>query len=136
LPTAKRPSAGLRFFGGSPPRPESSHLISGDGLSPIRTFRDDFIPITAANPLTPLGILMLVQNNLRERRRSKVIGFIIAEASAIGLLFIVGSFAVSSQLTNPALALLVNIVTIAAAVAVAIIPIAFFAVAPILPRGS
>jgi hypothetical protein len=132
----KRPTAGRRFFGGSPPRPESSHLISGDGLSPIRTFRGDFIPITAANLLTPLGILMLVQNNLRERRRSKVIGFIIAEASAIGLLFIVGSFAVSSQLTNSALALLVNIVTIAAAVAVAIIPIAFFAVAPILPRGS
>ena len=57
----------------------------------------------------------------------------VAEASAIGLLFLAGSFAVSSRLTDSTLALSVNIVTIVAAAAVAIIPIAFFAVAPILP---
>ena len=68
-----------------------------------------------------------------ERYRSKVIGFIVAEASAIGLLLLAGSFAVSFRLTDATLALLVNGVTIAAAAAVAIIPIAFFAVAPILP---
>jgi hypothetical protein len=68
-----------------------------------------------------------------ERHRSKVIGFIIAEASAIGLLLLAGSFAVSFRLTDTTLALLVNGVTIVAAAAVAIIPIAFFAVAPILP---
>jgi hypothetical protein len=34
------------------------------------------------------------------------------------------------------LALSVNIVTIAAAVAVAMIPIIFFAIAPILPQGE
>ncbi len=71
-----------------------------------------------------------------QRHRSKVIGFIIAEASAIGLLLLAGSFAVSFRLTDPTLALLVNGVTIAAAAAVAIIPIVFFAVAPILPRGN
>jgi len=65
--------------------------------------------------------------------RSKVIGFIVAEASAIGLLLLAGSFAVSFRLTDATLALLVNGVTIAAAAAVAIIPIAFFAVAPVLP---
>jgi hypothetical protein len=68
-----------------------------------------------------------------QRHRSKVIGFIIAEASAIGLLLLAGSFAVSFRLTDTTLALLVNGVTIVAAAAVAIIPIAFFAVAPILP---
>ena len=68
-----------------------------------------------------------------ERHRSKVIGFIIAEASAIGLLLLAGSFAVSFRLTDATLALLVNGVTIVAAAAAAIIPIAFFAVAPILP---
>ena len=68
-----------------------------------------------------------------QRHRSKVVGFIIAEASAIGLLLLAGSFAVSFRLTDATLALLVNGVTIAAAAAVAIIPIAFFAVAPILP---
>jgi len=71
-----------------------------------------------------------------QRHRSKVIGFIIAEASAIGLLLLAGSFAVLFRLTDPTLALLVNGVTIAAASAVAIIPIVFFAVAPILPRGN
>ena len=68
-----------------------------------------------------------------QRHRSKVVGFIIAEASAIGLLLLAGSFAVSFRLTDATLALLVNGVTIAAAAAVAIIPIAFFVVAPVLP---
>ena len=68
-----------------------------------------------------------------QRHRSKVIGFIIAEASAIGILLLAGSFAVSFRLTDATLALLVNGVTIIAAAAVAIIPIVFFAVAPILP---
>jgi len=68
-----------------------------------------------------------------QRHRSKVIGFIIAEASAIGLLLLAGSFAVSFRLTDATLAWLVNGVTIIAAAAVAILPIVFFAVAPILP---
>jgi hypothetical protein len=123
----------LRFFGGSLPRPDCSHLICGDGLSPIRTFRDDFIPTTAANLLLPTITLMSDQDDFRQRYRSKVIGFIVAEASAMGLFFLAGSFAVSSLLTNPTVALSINIVTIVAAAAVAIIPIAFFAIAPVLP---
>ena len=77
-----------------------------------------------------------MQSPMLQRHRSKVIGFIIAEASAIGLLLLAGSFAVSFRLTDATLALLVNGVTIIAAAAVAIIPIVFFAVAPILPRGN
>ena len=73
------------------------------------------------------------QNDFSLQRRSKMIGFIVAEASAIGLLLLAGSFAVSSLLTNPTLALSVNIVTIVAGAAVAIIPIAFFAITPVLP---
>jgi hypothetical protein len=68
------------------------------------------------------------------RRRSKVIGFIITEASAIGVLLLLGALAVSSRLTDPILAWSVNIMTIAAAAAVAMIPILFFAIAPLLPR--
>jgi hypothetical protein len=52
LLTVKQLSAGPRSFVGSRSRPDCSHLISGDGLSPTRTSRDDFIPITAANLLT------------------------------------------------------------------------------------
>jgi hypothetical protein len=73
---------------------------------------------------------------LPQRRRSKLIGFIIAEASAIGLLLIAGAFAVLLRQPDPALALLINIATIAAAVAVAIIPIIFFAIAPVLPPDN
>jgi hypothetical protein len=52
LPTVEQQSAGLSFFDGSLSQPECSHLTRGDGLSPIRTSRDDFIPTTAANLLT------------------------------------------------------------------------------------
>jgi len=76
---------------------------------------------------------MLDQNNFREQGRSRVIRFIIAEAVSVGILLLAGSFAVLSRLTNSTLALSVNIVTIAAAVAVALIPIAYFAMTPVLP---
>jgi hypothetical protein len=76
------------------------------------------------------------KSGLLLQRRNKVIGFLIAEASAIGLLLLVGSLALSARLNNSTLALLVNVVTIAAAAAVALIPIIFFAIAPILPRSE
>ena len=76
---------------------------------------------------------MLDQNDFRGRRRSKMIGFIITEASAVGVLLLAGTLALSVRLSDSTLALSVNVVTIVAAAAVAIIPIAFFAVAPILP---
>lgn len=69
-------------------------------------------------------------------RRRRILGFIIAETSAVGLLLLAGSFAVLVRWTDSTLALSINILTIAAAAAVAIIPIAFFAIAPILPRGD
>ena len=70
---------------------------------------------------------------MSQRRRSKLIGFIIAEAVAIGLLVIAGTFALSLKPADPNLAFSINIATIAAAAAVAIIPIIFFAIAPVLP---
>jgi hypothetical protein len=68
------------------------------------------------------------------RRRSKVIAFIITEALAIGVLLLSGTFALSSRLADSTLAMSVNIVTIGAAAAAAMIPIIFFAISPILPR--
>jgi hypothetical protein len=65
-----------------------------------------------------------------------MIGFIIAEASAIGSLLLIGSIALSFKPADPALLLSIDILTITAAAAVAVIPIAFFAVAPILPRSD
>src|SRR5207244_3450119 len=84
------------------PRPDCSHRIWRGGLSPIRTSQGDFIPITAANLLTKSssGATMSDQDTFRERYRSKVIGFMVAEASAIGVRFLVGAFAVVSWPTT------------------------------------
>ena len=77
-----------------------------------------------------------VTSGLLLRRRNKFVGFIIAEASAIGLLLVAGAFAVLLRQPDPALALSINIATIVAAVAVAMIPIIFFAIAPVLPSDN
>ena len=70
------------------------------------------------------------------RRRSKLITFLIAEASAVGVFFLSGAIVLSLKPTDPTLLLSADIVTIAAASAVFIIPILFFAIRPILPRGE
>jgi hypothetical protein len=49
--TMKLRNAALRFFGASLRGPEFSHPTSGDGLSPTRTSRGDFIPTTGGNIL-------------------------------------------------------------------------------------
>ena len=73
------------------------------------------------------------KSGLLLRRRNKVVGFIITETVAMGLLLIVGTLALSLKPADPNLGLWINIATIAAAAAVAIIPIIYFAVAPVLP---
>ena len=76
----------------------------------------------------------MTKGPMLQRRRSKLINFLIAEASAIGLLVLLGAIALSLKPTDPTLAWSINIVTIGAAAAVALIPILFFAIAPVLPR--
>jgi len=76
------------------------------------------------------------KSGLLLRRRNKVFGFIIAEGSAIGLLLVAGAVALSLRPANPAWAWFINIITIAAASGVAIIPILFFAIIPVLPRAD
>jgi hypothetical protein len=74
------------------------------------------------------------ESPLLRQRRHKVVGFIITEASAMGLLLLSGTFALSLPLADSAVVWSINVVTIAAAGAVAVIPIIFFAITPILPR--
>ena len=69
-------------------------------------------------------------------RRSKLITFLVAEASAVGVFFLAGAIVLSLKPTDPTLLLSADIVTIVAASAVFIIPIVFFAIRPILPRGE
>ena len=74
-----------------------------------------------------------LESDASRRHRRKVIGFIIAEASAIGLLLLTGTIAVLVRITDAILAMSINIVTIAAAAAVALIPIIFFGITPVIP---
>jgi hypothetical protein len=76
----------------------------------------------------------MIKRRMLQRHRNKVVGFLIAEISAICALILAGIFAVSLKPADPTLALSINILTIAAAAAVAIIPIIYFAVAPVLPH--
>jgi hypothetical protein len=70
------------------------------------------------------------------RRRNKVVGFLIFEGSAIGLLLISGTCALLLRHVDPNVTLTINVATIAAAAAAAIIPIIFFAIAPVLPHDD
>ena len=70
------------------------------------------------------------------RRRSKLVSFLIAEASAIAVFFLAGATALAFKPSDPTLLLSIDIITVAAASIVAILPILFFAIRPILPRGE
>ena len=70
------------------------------------------------------------------RRRSKLLSFLIAEVSAIAVFFFAGAIALAFKPTDPTLLLSIDIITVAAASVVAILPILFFAIRPILPRGE
>ena len=85
------------------------------------------------HPSSPT-INMSDQSNFRSRRRSKLIGFIVAEASAITLLLLAGTLVLSSRPVDSAFVAAMNVVLIAAAAAVAAIPIFFFALPAVLPR--
>ena len=76
------------------------------------------------------------KSGLLLRHRNKVVGFFIAEAVAIGLLLVTGAVALSLKPADPTLAWSINLATIAAAAAVALIPIIYFAIAPVLPRDN
>jgi len=76
------------------------------------------------------------KSGLLLRRRNKFVGFIIAEAAALGLLLIAGTFALSLKPANPDVAWSINIATIIAAAAVVFIPIIYFAIAPVLPHDN
>ena len=68
------------------------------------------------------------------RRRTKLITFIVVEGFAIGVFFFAGLIALAMKPSDPTLLLAIDITTVAAASAVAILPILFFAIRPILPR--
>ena len=77
-----------------------------------------------------------MSNQNRSGRRSKVRGFIIAETVAICVLLLAGAFLLAAGPVHGMIRTVLNVVMFAAAAGVAIIPILFFAIAPILPRSG
>ena len=71
---------------------------------------------------------------VRRRRKMKMRRFIACEAVALGLLLPFVILGLSREFTSPAVVWSMNILTIAAAVATATIPIVFFAFTPTLPE--
>ena len=71
---------------------------------------------------------------LRQRRRKKLARFFLLEFAAIAVLVPSAGVVLSHDLTNATLVTLMNILTISAAVAVAIIPIMVFAIGPAFTR--
>jgi hypothetical protein len=71
----------------------------------------------------------------RSRRRRKVLGFIVAETIAIGILLLAGTLVLAARPANSTVVTALNVVMFAAAAGVATIPIFFFALAPVLPRS-
>lgn len=72
----------------------------------------------------------------RSQRRSKILGFIVAETVAICILLLAGTFVLSVRPVNATVITALNVVMLAAAGGVATIPILFFAIAPIMPRSK
>ena len=68
------------------------------------------------------------------RRNRKILGFVIAETVAIGILLLAGTFVLSVRPVDSTVITALNVVMLAAAGGIATIPILFFAFAPILPR--
>ena len=69
----------------------------------------------------------------RKRRRNKLIRFIIFETLAFGVLLISAKLKVTQQYSENSLSFLYQVVMFAAAVAVVIIPVVFYALPPTLP---
>ena len=85
--------------------------------------------------MTQLAKPRMSKDENQSRRRTKVLGFIIAESLAIGILLLAGAFSLSAGPVSSTASTALNVVLFAAAGSVAAIPILFFALAPILPRS-
>jgi hypothetical protein len=72
----------------------------------------------------------------KRRRRSKLARFIICEGATLAVFIPLAILGLGRVFKDPSLVLLINILTIAAAVSAALIPIVFFALTPTLPRDE
>ena len=87
----------------------------------------------------PPKIAMLRETDeaqLNARRRAKFTAFLISEGAALAILLPLLVLGTVRRFSDPTLATTLNVLTIAAAAAVAIIPILFYALASTIPSGD
>ena len=94
-------------------------------------------PATVANPQADLFEMFAQSGETalsRRRRKTKMRRFIACESTALAILLPLAIFGLSHHPENVALVWIMNISTIASAVAAALLPIMFFAFTPTLPE--
>jgi hypothetical protein len=105
-------------------------------------------PRPATRPRTPIRGLVVAhptpvirekppsQPSLRLRSRVKLVCFIACEIIAIGILILAMKFGFSHRSSNDSMSLFLKTLEIAAAVGAAIIPVVFYGLPAMLPRGE
>ena len=129
-PIAKRVSA--------PPPPKPIPVArASKPVQPAPPVRGTPAPIVAANPQADFFEAFAQSGETaisKRRRKAKVRRFIVYESIAVGILFPLAFLGLTFHVESVVLHWTMNILTIAAAFAAALIPILFFAATPTLPE--
>ena len=124
IPTARPVARGV------PPVPKPTRLVpppavrQAQGPAPLATPQTDFFEMFAETDETAVW----------QRRAAKMRRFTVCESIAIGILLPLAVTGLLFHAENPVLDWILNVLTISAAVASALIPIIFFAVTPTQPE--
>jgi hypothetical protein len=115
-------------------------------LTPARpTLRREAPNGTAPRPVRPAPVRVNQEFDFempvelypeKGRRKTKFTRFIICEGATLAVFIPLAILGLGRVFKDPGLVLLINILTIAAAVSAALIPILFFALTPTLPRDE
>ena len=110
-----------------PPESPVSQNPVAERVVAVSNLQVDFFEKFAQSDETPLS---------KRRRKAKMRRFIACESAALAVLLLLAILGVSRHPDNVALVWIMNILTIASAVAAALIPILFFALTPTLPESE
>ncbi len=105
-------------------------------VDPVKPVHVDLSPRRHIHKVNrPIESDFQAEPDLDNMRRRKILRFVFAELITLAVLLPAAALALLHRLTDPNLILTANLVTIAASMIVAVLPIVFFAIGPTLPRG-
>jgi len=123
------------FFRAAPAEPISAAKTARP--TAVQRAPESLRPRAVSNPQADF-FKMFAQNSetelAKQRRKMKLRRFIACEAAALAVLLPLAILGLSRPPDNAALVWIMNILTVASAVAAALIPILFFAFTPTLPE--